>query len=184
MAARDRGDPPDLTGQSRRSPRRSARPPRGSLLRHRDPQALLGRDEVIEVLGRLRDVDLDPLDGPGEAAALRGVVVTDRRGRVRADVARLIGREDHRDGGLDAALAGLRAVEVEGDGAALAEAAAVVGELHAHLMGAGWDRPTALDGEVLDAEQVVGVLGLAVLDVEAPAGERAALSHDHALGAA
>jgi hypothetical protein len=42
---------------------------------------------VIEVLGGVRDVDLDPLDGAGEPAALRGVVVADRRGRVGADVA-------------------------------------------------------------------------------------------------
>ena len=42
----------------------------------------------------------------------------------------------------------------------------------------------ALDVEVLEAEQVVGVLRPAVLDVQAPAGEGAALGDDHALGAA
>jgi len=73
-AARAAGDPADLTRRSRRSPPTASR----SLLRHRDLQALLGRDEVIEVLGRLRDVDLDPLDGAGEVAAIRGVVVADR----------------------------------------------------------------------------------------------------------
>ena len=45
----------------------SSRPARGRgpvlTARHRDPQPLLGRDQVVEVLGRLVDVDLDPV-GP------------------------------------------------------------------------------------------------------------------------
>src|SRR6185369_5852635 len=103
------------------------------------------------------------------SALLRGVVVADGRGRVRTDVARLVGREDQRNRSFDAALAGLGAVDEERDRAALAEAAAVVVELHAHLMGAGRNRGVALDVELSKAEKVVGVLRPAVLDVEAPA---------------
>jgi hypothetical protein len=78
----------------------------------------------------------------------------------------------------------LGAVEVEGDVAALAEFSAVVGELHAHLVGARRDGRVAGDVGVLHAEQVVGVGRPAVLDVQAPAAERAALGDDHAFGAA
>ena len=57
-----------------------------------------------------------------------------------ADVGRLVGGEDHRLGGLDPAGADRGAVVVQRDVAALGEPAAVVGELHAHLVRAGRDR--------------------------------------------
>ena len=63
--------------------------------------------------------------------------------RCRADVAGLVGRVAHRDGPLDAALADRLAVDVEGDVAALGQAAAVVLELHAHLVRAGRERAVA-----------------------------------------
>ena len=47
------------------------------LARHGDVEAFFGRDEVVEVLGGGVDVDLDPLDGAGEAAAVRCVFVAD-----------------------------------------------------------------------------------------------------------
>src|SRR4029079_7039175 len=119
-----------------------------SLPRHGDLESLLGRDEVVEVLGGFGDVDLPPLDGALEAALLRGVVVADGRGRVRTDVARLVGREDHRNRDFDAALAGPGGLGEDTDRAALAEAAAVVVELHAHLMGGGRNRGVALDVEL------------------------------------
>ena len=81
------------------------------------------------------------------------------------------------------ALADLLAVDVERHRAALAEAAAGVGELHAHLVLARGQRAGRLDVEVLHAEQVVAVLELAALRVEAPAADVAALGDDHALGA-
>ncbi len=76
------------------------------------------------------------------------------------------------------------AVVVERDVAALGEAAAVVFELHPDLVLAGRDRLVGFGEVVLDAEEVVAVLELAVLDVERPATDRAALRDDHALGAA
>ena len=39
-----------------------------SLPCHRDPQALLRGDQVVEILGGLVDVQLDPIDRPGEVA--------------------------------------------------------------------------------------------------------------------
>ena len=46
---------------------------------HRDLEAFVGGDQVVEVLGGGVDVDLDPFDGSGEAAGLGGVVVADGR---------------------------------------------------------------------------------------------------------
>ena len=63
-----------------------------------------------------------------------GVVGGDGGAGLVADVGRLVGGEDHRLGGLDPAGADCGAVVVEGDVAALGEPAAVVGELHAHLV--------------------------------------------------
>ena len=51
------------------------------------------------------------------------------------------------------------AVVVQGDVAALGQPAAVVGELHAHLVGAGRDRAVGLGRELVDAEDVVDELG-------------------------
>ena len=121
---------------------------------------------------------------PGELAVLRAVVVAHRRRGVRADVGRLVGGEEHRHRAVDAAVADLLAVEEERDVAALPEAAAVVGELHPHLVLAGGDLAVPVDLEPLQAEEVVAVRRLAVLDVEREAAEGAALGDDHALGSA
>src|SRR5690242_4016495 len=98
------------------------------LARHRDAEALLGRDEMVGVFGVAIEIDLDPVDGAGEHAAVAVVVVADRGGAVPSDVRGLVGGEDQRYGGVDATLSGLVAVEVERHGAALGGAAAVVGE--------------------------------------------------------
>src|SRR6476661_719426 len=66
---------------------------------HRDAQALLWRDQVVDGLRGRVDVDLDPVDAAGDAARLRRVVGRDRRAGVRADVARLIARENQRNRG-------------------------------------------------------------------------------------
>ena len=78
----------------------------------------------------------------------------------------------------------MRAVDVQLDVAALGETAAVVGELHPHLVRARRDRGIAFDLEALEAEQVVAVRRAPIFGVEAPAGEGAALGDDHAVGAA
>ena len=62
------------------------------------------------------------------------VVGGDQCALLGADVAGVVGGEDHCGGGVDVSLAGLGAVDVQRDGAALAEAAAVVAELHPHLV--------------------------------------------------
>src|SRR4051794_25737804 len=105
--------------------------------RHGDLQALLVRDQVIVVVEAC--VELNPLHLAGEVAGLAQVLLADRGARVVADIAGLIGRVQHRDGCLDAALGNLIAIYVEGDRAALAKSAAVVIEFHAHLVLACWD---------------------------------------------
>src|SRR6185312_6160445 len=155
----------------------------GSLPRHRDAQALVGRDQVVGVLGVFAEVDLNPFDAAVEGVVARPVVVAHRRRVVRADVGRLVAGEDHGHGSLDAAFARLGSVDVQRDRATLREPASVVGELHPHLVRPGREGGAALDLEALQAEQVVAVRRLPGLGVEAPAGERAALGDDDALGA-
>jgi hypothetical protein len=115
---------------------------------------------------------------------LRGpVVLRHHRAALHADVAGVVGGEDHRRGSGHPALADPVAVQEQRDVAALAEPAAVIGELHPHLMLPGRYHPVALDVEALHAEQVVAVPGLPVLGVQAPAADAAALGDDDPLGA-
>src|SRR4030095_6428612 len=65
---------------------------------HRDPEPLLRRDQVVEILGSLVEVDLHPRPGAAEEALLPLVVVRHGRGRVASDVRGLVSREDHRLG--------------------------------------------------------------------------------------
>ena len=68
------------------------------------------------------------------------VLVADAGAGVAADVGGLVAGEDHRNGCVDAAVADLVAVDVERDGRALGETAAVVVELHPHLVVARRER--------------------------------------------
>src|SRR4029450_8840998 len=60
------------------------------LARHRDAQALFGRDQVVGVLSVLAEVDLHPVDRAGEDAALALVIVADRGGGIASDVRGLV----------------------------------------------------------------------------------------------
>jgi hypothetical protein len=82
---------------------------------------------------------------------------------VATDIGGLVDGEDHRDRRLDPAGGDRRAVEVERGGATLAEAAAVVGELPSQLVVAGGRRLWTLDREPSHPEQVVEVLGPALV---------------------
>ena len=73
-------------------------------------------------------------------------------------------------------------IVVEGDVAALGEAAAVVGKLHPHLVLALGNGRGCFDRELVNAQHVVGEFELAVLGVDAPATKLAALGDDHAAG--
>ena len=137
---------------------------------------------MVEVFGAVVDVDLDPVHRARELVVAGPVLVTDAGAVVAADIGRLVTGEDHRDGCGEATVADLVAVDVERDGRALGETATVIGELRAHLVVAGRQRLVAGDGEALEPEQVVAVLRDPILGVHAPAGERAALGDDHALG--
>src|SRR4051794_37674548 len=80
------------------------------LARHCDAQALLGCDQVLGGFGVLAEIDLHPVDGAGEDAALAVVVVADRGCGVSSDVGGLVGGEDQRHGRVDAAFTGFVAV--------------------------------------------------------------------------
>src|SRR5215212_6480176 len=151
---------------------------------HGDPQPLLRRDEMVQVFGVVAQVDLDPAHPAGEGAVFGAIVVADRGTAVAADVGGLIRREQHRLGPRNAALADLLTINEQGDGAALGQPAAVVGELHPQLMLARRDRPVADDLEPLQPEQVVAIGRPATGGVQAPATEGAALGDDHPGGAA
>ena len=57
---------------------------------------------MVGVLGGVADVDLDPVDLPGEATVVAGIVDDHRRPGLEPEVARLVGREDERFGLVDA----------------------------------------------------------------------------------
>src|SRR4051794_1355548 len=112
-----------------------------SLFGEGELESFLGADEVVEVVGGGVDVDLDPVDPSGELVVPGAVVLGDGCSGVAADVEGLVHGEEELVGALDAAPPDGLAVDVEGDGAALADAAAVVGELHPRLMTAGRQFP-------------------------------------------
>src|SRR3954447_6156972 len=56
------------------------------LARHRDAQSLLARDQVVRIFCVLAEIDLLPVDGAGEDAALTVVVVADWGRSVASDV--------------------------------------------------------------------------------------------------
>ena len=115
---------------------------------HRDADAFLRVDEVVVVVDA--DVELDPVDLSGEAAAIGGVVGGHGCAGLVADVGGLVGREDHRLRGVHPPTSRLGAVVVQGDVAPLGEAASVIGELHAHLVRAGGDQGARFRDELLD----------------------------------
>ena len=78
----------------------------------------------------------------------------------------------------------LLAVDRERGDAALAAAVAVVGEVHRDGRLAGREPLGAVDGVLLQPDEVIGVGGPAVLHVQAPAAEAAALGENHAVGGA
>ena len=82
-------------------------------------------------------------------------VGADRHAVVVADVGGLVGGEDQRLGDVDPPGADADPVVVQGDGAALGETAAVVGELGPDLVVAGGQVLGGVDDEFLHAEQVV-----------------------------
>ena len=138
---------------------------------------------MIGVLRVLAEVDLDPLDLAVELRAGGVIVVADRCTTVAADVGLVVQGEEIWRGPVEAPLAGLLAVDVEGDRAAFAKAASIVGELHPHLVLACRDLLLPFDLGILQAEQVVAVGRTAFLRVDAPTPEDPSLCKDDALRA-
>src|SRR5262249_13143895 len=156
----------------------------------RDPLASIGKPFLhdghllgfllLVVPGDLHILQLDRhgLDLPGE---LEGWLVGlgDRCSLVRADVGALVSRVEAALGALYASSRDLLAVDVERPLASLAQATAVVVELVADGRLSWWHRLRGGDGIALQAEPVVGVGRLAVLQIEAPAAEPPGLSEQH-----
>src|SRR6202023_2405289 len=120
--------------------------------------------------------------GSVESIAARAVVLRHGGAAVLADVAAVVGGEDHRLRHWDGPFADLLAVDIERDLSALAETAAGIGKLHAYLVLARRQCPRGFDVEVIHPRHVVAVFEFAVLRVEAPAADIRALGDDHALG--
>ena len=104
------------------------------LPRHRDANGRLRVNQMVGAFRGLGDRELYALDPAVERVAVRPVVGRDRSAGVLADIAAVVGREDVRQRRVDVAFSDLLAVGVERDLAALAQAAAGVGELHPDLM--------------------------------------------------
>src|SRR4029434_2827094 len=102
-------------------------------------------------------------DATVESMCLRAVVRGNGCAAIFADVATVVGGEDNRQRRVDVSLADVLTIDVERRLATLAQTAAGVGELHAHLMLARGDRRGPLDKEVLKAPPIVAILELAVL---------------------
>jgi hypothetical protein len=128
----------------------------------------LGRvEQVVVAVGA--EIDPDPVDLSGEGVVAGRIVVADGRAGVAADVGGFIQGVDVGVGSFHPSAGDLVAVHIEGGGAALAEPAAVVGELHAQLMLAGAQGLLGGDGGALQAEEAVVVARAAVLEVQHPA---------------
>ena len=102
---------------------------------------------------------------------------------VDADIGGFVGGEDAGLGVRDFGFGDVGAVDGEPGGAALAGAAAVVGEVELECVFAGLERFGSGDAGALEPEEIVIVGGDAVLDVERPSAEAAALGEDRAVGA-
>ena len=138
-------------------------------------------DEMILIVCGLGHRELHAFDAPRELVPAGTVVLGDRRPGVDADIESVVRGEDDTRGGGDPPLTDFLTVDKERRRAALAHAAAVVREFHAHLMLARRKRATRLDVEVVDAEQIVAVLDPSVFHVERPAADVAALRDDDAV---
>src|SRR6185437_16254849 len=136
------------------------------LARQRDADSVLRRDEVVRVLSGAGNGDLDALDSAVEGVAARAVVRGNGGAAILADVAAVVGGEDHRLSHRDGAFADLLAVDKERDLAALAEAPAGVGEFHANLALAGGQRARSFHIVVVHSGDVVAVLELAALRIQ------------------
>src|ERR1700746_479465 len=112
-----------------------------------------------------------PLTVPLKAFAPGAVVLGHGGAAVLADVAAVVGGEDHRLGHWDDPFADLLAVDVERHVSALTEAAAGVGKLHADLVLARRQCPRGFNIKVIPPRHVVAIFELAVLGIEAPAAD-------------
>src|ERR1700742_2456844 len=97
---------------------------------------------------------------------MRPVVRGYGRPGVRPRVTGFVCGESHRLRLLDSSCADGLPVAIEGDGTPFAETAAVVTELHPHLMIAGRDGLIGGDEVVLDSEEVVAVLQHAMVGIQ------------------
>src|SRR5450631_1023910 len=123
----------------------------GLLPRHRDADSVLRRYQVISILGGVSDGDLNAFDATVECVAMRSIVLGNRSAGVLADIAAIVGREDHRQGHRNDSFTDLLAIGVQSHFAALSKPTAVVRELHAHLVISSGYRGRALDIEILHA---------------------------------
>ena len=157
-----------------------------------------GHLELLDVFRR----ELRPVDGQGQLVELAGelerhliVLVVHRRAGIGAHVEVLVPLQRHRNGLFHLLRRDHLAVDLEYAGAAAAQAAGaaegerggtqtVVLEVEFERVLAGCERLRTFPLDALEIDQVPGEHRLALEQIEAVAGEAAALGHDHAFGAA
>ena len=89
---------------------------------------------MVQVLGGVSNGELDALNSAVESVAARAVIWGNGGAAILADVAAIVGREDHGLSHWNGAFADLLAVDKERHLPALAEAAARIRKFHANLM--------------------------------------------------
>src|SRR3954469_7490130 len=108
---------------------------------------------MIHTLRGIRDRELHALDAAIEPVAARAVVRRNGSAAVLADVAAIVGREDHRQRGGNDPFTDLLPVGIQSHLTALSKPSAVIAELHAHLVVASRKWARRLGVEVLHAAQ-------------------------------
>ncbi len=133
------------------------------------------------IVGSDACVELHPLHLPREGPrTIPCVIGGHERSAIVADIAWLL-TERERLCLFHASFTGFLAVDEQRERAALGDAAAIVGELQAHLMVAGRNHRRTFNVGLLQSEEVVANLGLAVLHVDAESARDTTQRDNHAL---
>ena len=146
---------------------------------HGDLEALLTIEEMVEVIGVVAHIDLQPVHLTIETIA--AVISGDAATGFEANIEGFVSRKNEWFGLFYPTLTHLVAIQIEAQATALGDAIAIVGKLDPHLMTARRDRLPLHNGGG-EAKEVVGVAKLARLGIERPATNAAANSNDHAIG--
>src|ERR1700730_1758867 len=117
------------------------------------------------ILIDLLQVDLHPVDLARELAVVNAEVLGHGGAGIPGQVGGFVARKYEGLGRSDASLADLCTVQIERNGAPLAQPTAIIRELHAYLVCARGDRLGSFDMELLRPKEVVAVFRVTILCV-------------------